>query len=1003
MRIRNSVTILLVSLALGVLIAGLVATSINAQEAGASPNQYSAGHSRTRLLESSTERIVFNVQIPDYAIAQQMVDGKPYDAISIPDWGLTSEAGAPQLPIRRVLLGIPLDAEVQLRVVEAVTRTGGPYDVLPAPETIFLTDASLDEEPSATPPEFERRFAEAPEFYGANAFYPETIARLGEVGFIRHQRVAAIELYPVQYNPVSGEVRFHPEIQIELNFSQPFGRQAVQPAAPEGEVYEQLLDDQLLNYASAKAWRGSAPPTASKHIAVTAPGQWPLPSLAYKIPITQDGLYQITYEQLSAAGSLPGNVDPDTLQMFWSGEEIAIQVEAGMDGSFDSGDYVLFYGQGIQHKYTDKNVYWLTYGQSTGRRMPRQQGELAATLPTPLVFTDHLRIEEEVKYQNRWPGDDWADRWYWVYLNVLPEDASADVDLKSVSTEVVTASLWASMWGYTSDPNTSPDHHAEFYVNGNHIGDHWWDGNAAAQWVKVDFPNAYLISGTNTLSITVPGDTGAFAESVMFDRFELDYGRAHQADANQLTFSQTPGGARQFQVTGFTTADVKVYDITEPVTVTRLVSAVVEPVVSTYTVRFTSTVPTTSTYLALTSQRRLIPPEVVLDSPSNLRGTANGADYIVVSYADFLPAADVLADHRALQGLRTMVVDLEDVYDEFGYGVSSPEAIRSFLSYAFENWQPPAPTYVVLMGDGTYDPKDNRNLGDYNNLSPYLAAVDNWLNETAADNRYVSISGDDIWPDIVLGRMPVSTLAEAETMVSKTITYEKTMQGADWNSHLVFVAGRQPDPKGAGNFHDVSDELIQGYVPASYDVSRVYLGTIEGSTCATGGACQQQLVDLINSPGALLINYIGHAARDQWSEDVLDLDAIDLLTNSDRFPVMLPMTCLDGYFILPGGFVSLSEGLVRAAERGAVASWAPTGLGVAHGHDFLNKGFLEAVLLNGVRELGPATYAGKWRLYNAGVSLEQIEEYTLFGDPALQIPALDLTFLYLPTVVKQFP
>ena len=95
--------------------------------------------------------------------------------------------------------------------------------------------------------------------------------------------------------------------------------------------------------------------------------------------------------------------------------------------------------------------------------------------------------------------------------------------------------------------------------------------------------------------------------------------------------------------------------------------------------------------------------------------------------------------------------------------------------------------------------------------------------------------------------------------------------------------------------------------------------------------------------------------------------------------------------------------LVRVDGKGAVASWSPTGLGVAHGHDFLNKGFLEAVFVDGVRELGPATYAGKWRLYNAGVSPEQIEEYTLLGDPALQIPALDLTFLYLPTVLKQSP
>ncbi len=52
--------------------------------------------------------------------------------------------------------------------------------------------------------------------------------------------------------------------------------------------------------------------------------------------------------------------------------------------------------------------------------------------------------------------------------------------------------------------------------------------------------------------------------------------------------------------------------------------------------------------------------------------------------------------------------------------------------------------------------------------------------------------------------MPVNSLAEANEMVDKTIAYEQTQGGADWNQHLVFVAGEQPDPLGAGNFHDTA-------------------------------------------------------------------------------------------------------------------------------------------------------------------------------------------------------
>jgi uncharacterized repeat protein (TIGR01451 family) len=81
--------------------------------------------------------------------------------------------------------------------------------------------------------------------------------------------------------------------------------------------------------------------------------------------------------------------------------------------------------------------------------------------------------------------------------------------------------------------------------------------------------------------------------------------------------------------------------------------------------------------------------------------------------------------------------------------------------------------------------------------------------------------------------------------------------------------------------------------------------------------------------------------------------------------------------------------LVRAEDKGAVASWAPTGLGVAYGHDLLSKGYYDAVFFQDLRELGPATYMGKLRLYQSGISLEQIEEYLVMGDPALRINALD--------------
>jgi uncharacterized repeat protein (TIGR01451 family) len=930
-----------------------------------------------RVLRSDASGIVFVVDVPEPEVTQQVAGDRVYDVISLPEWGKTAEVGHPQLPTRRFLLGIPLDAEVAVRVVGDVAREAGPYHVLPAPETVLLTEISGHPEQWARSPEFEKRYGESAEVYGSDAYYPEAVARVGEIGFIRDQRVAAIEVNPIQLNPATGEIRIHTQIQVELSFDYPAGQKGSPSARPESAVFERILESQLLNYLSAKAWRDGP-------AAAPGPASWPLPSDAFKMVVTQDGLYQLSYDDLDSAGVPMDQIDPQTFQIFLLGEEMAIRVVGEEDGDFDPGDYVLFYGQKIEDKYTAENVYWLTYGQAAGRRMPEQNGQPDGSLPHPVLFPVKEHAEQNSVYINAWPGEDSKDRWAQQSLEA-PGSVSISMQLQNISTETITSTLWVLMWGQTSIPQVNPDHHARFYVNEQYIGEYWWDGNLATPYVPVDFPTSVL-TGTNTLRVTFPDDTGATTDKMVVDYFDLGFGHAPLADNNQLEFVQDELGDWEFEIAGFTSDAIEVYDLSDPWTVSRIVNATIEPVMSTYTVRFTDTVSTTQTYLALTAERWLDPEAIVADVPSDLHDPANGADYIVISPADFLEAAESLANHRAAQGMRTRVAELEDVYDEFGYGLTVPDAIQAFLRYAFSYWQAPAPTYVVLMGDGTYDPKGYVNTGVVNYLSPYLANVDPWMGETAADNRYVSLIGDDIWPDMVLGRLPVNSAAQASIVASKTMTYEQNQHGQDWNNRLVFVTD---NPDDGGDFYAFSDDLVDNFVPEPYSATRLYYGA--SGTCYPKSICRQQIIDSLNMTGTLMVNYIGHGYVKGWAgEDLLTVNTIPSLNNASQLSIMLPMTCLEGYYIHPYNlWPSLSESLVRAEDKGAVASWAPTGLGVSYGHDLLSKGYYNAVFFQDFREFGPATYMGKLRLYQSGSHLEQIEEYLVMGDPALRINALD--------------
>ena len=164
------------------------------------------------------------------------------------------------------------------------------------------------------------------------------------------------------------------------------------------------------------------------------------------------------------------------------------------------------------------------------------------------------------------------------------------------------------------------------------------------------------------------------------------------------------------------------------------------------------------------------PVSLEADTPSNLRDATHGADYLIITHADFAGALLPLVAHRRGQGLRVVVVDVQDVYDEFSAGRLDPEAIRSFIAYASAQWSKPAPSYVLLVGDGSYDFLGYSGYGSRNYIPPYLQMVNPIWGETAADNRYAMLD-DDLLPDLMLGRLPVSSPAEAAIVVQKIVDY----------------------------------------------------------------------------------------------------------------------------------------------------------------------------------------------------------------------------------------
>ena len=960
-----------------------------------------------QLIRSDVDGIVVAVDVAGLELDQVTIQGRVYEVASISGFGTSTKAGAPGVPSRRILLGIPLDAAYDLKVSIAASETvPAEHRLLPSPSPILEPSVDPTLDPAGLAPGAAGlEYIEDGRVYSIDAFYPQAIARIASEGFIRDQRYLAVQLNPVQYNPVSGEVVLHSQFTVEVDFSYEQARESGaslthEPGTgPLDSSFEPVLSSSLFNYESARNWRGKQPSAALPERLVTTLTNGAVPAL--KIMVDEDGMYQVTAADLVDLGVPVPTVPTTTYKLSFRGREVPIRIVES-DGNFES---LWFYGEKARTKYTDTNVYWLTYdpaplpGAKPGLRMSTRSVP-TLTVGFSAYHSATVRLEEDHLYLSYmpWAGypsqdlvDPW-DHWFWSFTRYYGPDHPSNipsltfpVQISSLSSSPYTGTFRASMSGLTRS-YTNPDHCVDFFLNGEWFGQHTWEGWYTEELVTYPVSSTYLLEGANTVEVHAC-DTGAHSDITLYDWFELDVRHNYQVQNDSLSFEVSDPGL-QYRLDAFTSNAVEIFDISETYTVSHLIDAGVVPSGSVYSVAFYDNAAEHGTrYLALTSEQVKSPVSIVEAVPSNLKEKTNHADYIVITPREFVTDVQPLVAHRMAQGLAVRVVELEPIFDQFNDGIYSPEAIRSFLAYAYEFWtggEPPIydpPTYVLLVGDGTYDYKGNLGHINPNRLPPYLAWVDPWIGETAADNRYVSVAGDDPLPDMYIGRLPAETTAQLATMVAKTIAYETNPPPPDWVERVLFVTD---DPDLAGDFYTYSDDLINDYLPEPYVPIKAYYG----STCLSGAECKQVILDTLNSTGALLVNYIGHAGVDLWTGNgVWGIEDLSSLVPTTRLPVMLPMTCWEGAFH-QAEYDVLAEATVRLEGRGAVASWSATGLGVASGHDYLNKGFFQAALQDGVRELGIAADAGKAEVFASGYYTDLLETYHLFGDPALRVHAL---------------
>lgn len=911
-------------------------------------------------------------------------DDEHFHRIELIDTVQQTVPGKPQLPVASATIGIPANAELSLSLLETDSRElSGKFRLPATAATTFnqeLPDNLLYIEESASalmdegiPEEITGAIGSS---YGDE---PHQLVQLGETSLLREQPIVPVLFNPVAYQSASGKATLYSRIKAQISWTTSTVDAASATTQPSPH-YESILEEVLLNYAlldRANAQPINAAGTDASHRSVARPAAVADPT-TLKIWTEQVGFYHLTYADLDAAGfDVSGN--PQRWQMFNKGTEVAIQISGEGDGTFDPGDEIIFLAEAHDTDYSGENVYWLQVGADDGLRMAELDGSPNSSPAGPEQFLRNLHAEEDTAYWQTMPNGAGQEHWFWEDRLTAPVTRTETITLTAPITGInaadLTAELRVQLKG-RSDTESNPDHHTQIFFNDVLIDDQLWDGFALITQTAT-ISQALIADGPNSVTIVSVGDTESAVDQIFLNWIELDYWQHLKASEDQLLFSVAESGPSEIAIDDFSSADLALFDIGDPKGVKRITGFLTETIEANITLRFTHSPTATGRYLAL-AHSQLMSPRMALDLPSELRSSTNGADYILIAPREFVTNTMPLAAFREAQGLRVVNVTTDDIYDEFSHGIFTPQAIQDFLSFAYENWVQPAPTYVLLAGDATLDYRDRLGTGSVNFVPSQLIETQ-VLGQTPSDNWFVQVSGDDVLPDMFIGRLSVQSAEQLDDVVQKIIEYETSPPNNDWSSRMLFVADDD-----STSFRQTSDTL-KAILPITYTVNQINLDEyVEGDDPAAD-------INLQINDGTFLTNYTGHGAVARWGKwgnnlTIYENDDIDALTNLDKLTIVTTANCLNGFFAGFQTSEALAEKFQRLPSGGAVAVWAPSNLFFPSAHRVLLQEFYEEFYQKRTITLGAATTNAKIEAFaRTNTWHELVEAFVLFGDPATSL------------------
>lgn len=785
--------------------------------------------------------------------------------------------------------------------------------------------------------------------------------------------------------------------------------------------------------------------------------------VAFRISVEHAGIYEVTYAGLLRAG-LEGTLASAHLGLSNRGESVSMWIEDGGDGEFGPGDRFFFVGEILRGSYSYFDPYSRTncYVLRSNAVAPwhgttvEVDGAGTDVRADSSVAVAHHHLEADtVMVRYRATREKPEESWYWARLSVTDREpfrqtlsvagirrlrpsagatsataeTLADVlrggeaeggggpgrirsNLMGVFGEDVgrptSVRVTFGFRGWSlprhREAATLPHHEVEIRLGDTLLDTVAWDGNEHfVHTVAVD--STAFARDEQEVSLRVPKryypDSGDLVvDVVLLNWIEIEYEHEGVLHGEQLRLR--PAGDELKRSITLRSADRRPVELyLKDGRRLRGPSGVV-----------TVEVPDEIDELAAAPAGHGAPPvSLVLDRPSDLKSSENQADYIMITHASLAAGAARLASFHRSRGLSVVVVDVQDIYDEFNHGILDPEAIKRFLEFAHGNWRSPAPRFVLLVGDASWDFKnataDDANYADWTyrpgearqfvknrstayadhpelnqrNLVP-TSSYPTLEGHAASDTWFVCFDDGDLLPDMAIGRIPVVTLDELDGVVDKTISFVSNPPLGPWRRNLLFIANESV------GFQNRSDRIAEVYAERGYATTKIYPHPSEPAN----EHHTRKIVDSMNG-GVLAVHFIGHGGRYIWrtgppdlekNHDLFTLDHVDSLADNDRLAVIVSLTCYSAPFDHPTAD-SIGEKLLRIPNRGAIAVFAASW---RNSPSPVMGELLLAELTTPGNTIGEAVMRAK-RGFRSQVL---VQTYNLLGDPAVPVspPAVEL-------------